>query len=118
MAMQSQSRLSVDPPARAVRLGRPAYDLERRADGSILLRARETLRPYPPRMTDKLIEGASRHPDRTLFAARGQDGAWVSISYGAALQKARSIGQALLGRGLSAERPVAILSGNDLDHAM
>ena len=28
------------------------------------------------------------------------------------------IGQALLGRNLSAERPVAILSGNDLDHAM
>jgi feruloyl-CoA synthase len=118
MSLQSQSRLPADPPTRAVRLGRPAYDLDRRADGSILLRARETLRPYPARMTDKLIEGASRHPDRTLFAARSQDGTWVTISYAAALQKARSIGEALLGRGLSAERPVAILSGNDLDHAM
>jgi feruloyl-CoA synthase len=118
MSLQSQSRLPADPPTRAVRLGRPAYDCDRRADGSILLRACETLRPYPARMTDKLIEGASRHPDRTLFAARGGDGAWVSISYAVALQTARSIGQALLGRGLSAERPVAILSGNDLDHAM
>src|ERR1051325_11690718 len=118
MSLQSEPRLPVDPPTRAVRLGRPAYDCERRADGSILLRAREALRPYPARMTDKLIEGASRHPDRTLFAARDPDGAWAAISYGTALQAARSIGEALLGRGLSTERPVAILSGNDLDHAM
>src|SRR5262245_6888048 len=118
MSLQSPSRLPVDPPTRAVRLGRPAYDWERRADGSMLLRAREALSPYPARMTDKLVEGAARRPDRTLFAARGQDGAWVHISYGEALQTARSIGEALLGRGLSAERPVAILSGNDLDHAM
>ncbi|MBX9840373.1 MAG: feruloyl-CoA synthase [Xanthobacteraceae bacterium] len=118
MPLQSPSCLAVDPPTRAVRLGRPQYDLDRRADGSVLLRARETLGPYPARMTDKLVEGAGRHPDRTLFAARGGDGAWVSITYGEALQTARSIGEALLRRGLSAERPVAILSGNDLDHAM
>src|SRR5262245_27225097 len=118
MSLQSSSRVLSDPPTRVVRLGRPAYDCDRRADGSVLLRARETLRPYPVRMTDKLIEGASRHPDRTLFAARGADGAWISISYAAALQAARSIGEALLSRKLSPERPVAILSGNDLDHAM
>ena len=118
MSLQTPSRASVDPPTRAVRLGRPQYDLDRRADGSILLRARETLGPYPARMTDKLIDGAGRHPERTLFAARGSDGAWVSITYAEALQTARSIGEALLRRGLSAERPVAILSGNDLDHAM
>jgi feruloyl-CoA synthase len=53
-----------------------------------------------------------------LFAARGKDGGWQSISYREALETARNIAQALIGRGLSAERPVAILSGNDLDHAM
>ncbi len=31
---------------------------------------------------------------------------------------ARRIGQALVNRGLSAERPIAIVSGNDLEHAM
>ncbi|MFK9813637.1 AMP-binding protein, partial [Escherichia coli] len=35
-----------------------------------------------------------------------------------ALQSARRIGQALLQRGLSAERPLLILSENDLEHAM
>ncbi|MFX7906685.1 feruloyl-CoA synthase, partial [Acinetobacter baumannii] len=32
------------------------------------------------------------------------------------LERARAIGQALLDRGVSAERPLAILSGNDLEH--
>ena len=69
-------------------------------------------------MTDKLIEWARRDPERTLFAARTQDGGWRRIGYGEALRQARAIGQALLARNLSAERPVVILSGNDLDHAM
>lgn len=103
---------------RAVRLGRPEYDVERRADGAILLRARPKLGPYPARMTDRLIEWAAREPMRTLFAERDPAGGWRHINYGEALQRARSIGQWLLGRNLSAERPLVILSGNDLDHAM
>jgi feruloyl-CoA synthase len=105
-------------PIRKVRLGRPAYDVDRRPDGSIVLRAKPSLASYPTRMTDPLRHWAEREPARTLFAARGKDGAWQHISYREALQTARNIGQALLRRGLSAERPVAILSGNDLDHAM
>jgi feruloyl-CoA synthase len=104
-------------PIRRVRLGRPAYDVDRRLDGAIVLRAQPALRSYPTRMTDPLRHWAEREPARTLFAAR-RDGGWQGISYGASLETARNIGQALLKRGLSAERPVAILSGNDLDHAM
>ncbi|WP_128596152.1 feruloyl-CoA synthase, partial [Paraburkholderia kirstenboschensis] len=58
------------------------------------------------------------HPDRWLVARRGADGEWQGISYAQMLQHARAIGQALLERKLSAERPVAILSGNDLEHMM
>ncbi|MFZ3120543.1 MAG: feruloyl-CoA synthase, partial [Variovorax sp.] len=43
---------------------------------------------------------------------------WVRISYREALHKARAIGQALLQRDLSPERPVALLSENSLEHAM
>ena len=52
-----------------------------------------------------------------MFAAqRGADGAWVTISYAQMLDRARRIGQALATRGLSPERPIAILSDNELDH--
>src|SRR6185369_11746865 len=45
-------------------------------------------------------------------------GEWQTVSYREALERARSIGQALLDRGLDAERPVAILSENSLEHAL
>jgi feruloyl-CoA synthase len=41
-----------------------------------------------------------------------------SISYGTAWPMVRAIGQSLVDRGLSAERPLAILSGNDLEHLL
>ncbi len=101
---------------RAVAIGNPRVDIARNADGTWDLRPGEALAAYPDRLTDRLIEGAERHPDRTLVAQRGPDGAWVRISYAQMLERARAVGQALLQRGLSVERPVMILSGNDLDH--
>ena len=40
------------------------------------------------------------------------------FTYAAVLSAVRRIGAALLARNLSAERPVAILSGNDVEHAL
>ncbi len=74
------------------------------------------LGPVPSRFTDRLVEGAQKHPERTLVAQRGPDGEWIRLSYAEVLQRARRIGQALLERGLSEERPLVILSGNDLEH--
>ena len=74
------------------------------------------LEPVPPRFTDRLVEGAQKYPERTLVAQRGQDGEWIRLSYADVLQRVRRIGQALLERGLSEERPLVILSGNDLEH--
>jgi feruloyl-CoA synthase len=74
------------------------------------------LDPVPRRFTDRLVSGAAAHPERTLVARRGPDGGWIRIGYADMLDRARRIGQALLDRGLSAERPLAILSGNDLEH--
>ena len=74
------------------------------------------LEPVPPRFTDRLVEGAQKYPERTLVAQRGPDGKWIRLSYADVLQRVRRIGQALLERGLSEERPLVILSGNDLEH--
>jgi hypothetical protein len=80
-------------------------------------------RPCPTRLTDRLVHWAQERPNQTLFARRvknadGSSGDWRHISFAQALDSARRIGQALLDRGLSAERPVLILSENDLEHAL
>ncbi|WP_439894464.1 feruloyl-CoA synthase (plasmid) [Ralstonia sp. 25C] len=80
------------------------------------VRNTEALADHPQRMTDCLVAGAQRHPDRVLAARRGADGEWIKLTYREMLERARAIGQALLDRGVSAERPLVILSGNDLEH--
>lgn len=105
-------------PLRAVRLGPTAVEVERRADGVLLLRAPQPLGRYPDKLTARLEFWATRAPERVLLAQRDAAGGWRKLSYGAALAQARRIGAALLRRGLSAERPIVVLSGNDLEHAL
>jgi len=86
------------------------------ANGVELLRSASALQPYPERLTDRLEQWARAVPERTLAARRDRGGDWRRIGYAQMLERARAVGQALVERGLSAERPLAILSGNDLEH--
>ena len=101
---------------RPVRVGSASVRIDTDTQGCWHLASLESLDAYPDRITDCLVRGAEQHPGRTLVAQRGPDGAWQHISYREMLGQARAIGQALLDRGLSAERPLMILSGNDLQH--
>jgi len=103
---------------RAVRLRNSKASMERRADGTILIRADEPLGEYPRVLTERLIHWARVAPDRALAAKRGANGEWRHLTYAEAFAKVRSLGQAFLDRGLSANRPVAILSDNDLEHLL
>ena len=107
--------LQPDGRRRPVLLGNP--DIRAWRDGEVWhVDAVTPLGPVPRRWTDRLASGAAAHPERTLVARRGPDGGWIRIGYADMLRRARHIGQALRDRGLSAERPLAILSGNDLEH--
>ena len=105
-------------PFRKVELGPASVVVERDARGHVLLESAAPLGPYPARLTERLAHWAAEAPERTFVAKRGPSGEWRRISYGEALAHARHIGQALLDRGLSADRPLMILSENDLEHAM
>src|SRR5260370_35108921 len=52
-----------------------------------------------------------------MLGERSGDG-WRRITYREGWNAARAVGQALLDRGLDAERPVLILSGNGIEHAL
>ncbi len=87
-------------------------------NGCVYLRAEQALRPYPERMTDRLVHWAKERPDQSWMARRDAQGEWVHITYAQAWAKAQSIGQALLNHGLSVNKPLAILSENSLEHAL
>ena len=102
---------------RPVRLGGSlAARFESRTDGATLVTSSEALAPYPQRLTDRLLHWAAAAPGRSLAAKRVAGGEWRHLGYAQALANARGIAQALIDRGLSTERPVAIFSDNDLEH--
>ena len=113
------------PPARyrPLQFGVTRAVLREGEGGVRYLRGDAQLQPCARRMTDNLVHWATTDPDRLYMARReqlpgGGTGDWQRVTYGQALQAARGIGQALLDRGLSAERPVAILSENSLEHGL
>jgi len=106
------------PCYRSAIAGQEDIRTDRRKDGSVIVSSLIPLQSYPQRLSDRLLHWARHAPERTFMAKRDASGAWRRISYGAALDYARRIGQGLIDRRLSVNRPVAILSGNDLEHAM
>src|SRR5580704_9815909 len=106
------------PPLRPVKLGAPDVIVERRRDGAILMRSPHPLSPYPQNLTQRLVHWAKTAPDRVFLAQRDAAGSWRTLTYADALAKVRAIAAALLARRLSDERPIAILSGNDIEHAL
>lgn len=90
--------------------------VERRADGTLYLRPAEALSAFPERLMDSLEHWAKVAPQRVLVARRVAGGEWRTVTYQQMLTRVRRIGAGLLTRDLSAERPIAILSGNSIEH--
>jgi len=111
------------PKFRPLQFGVTRVNLRDGAPGTRYLQADQALAPYPDRITDRLQHWAQTAPERSFMARRvalpnQQWGDWRHVSWGEAWQTAQHLAQALINRGLSAERPVAILSENSLEHAL
>jgi feruloyl-CoA synthase len=108
---------------RSLQFGVTRVTLRDGVPGTHYLKADQDLQPFAHRMTDRLQHWAKTKPDHSFMARRvkladGTTGDWKHISYAQAWATARSIAQGLINRGLSAERPVVILSENSLEHAL
>ena len=115
------------PAFRPLAFGVTQVELRAGVAGVQYLVAEQALQAFPSRMTDRLQHWASAAPERSFMAKRKKlqsattgetTDEWQHISYAQAWASARCIAQALINRGLSADKPVAILSENDLDHAL
>jgi len=125
MASPQAVRSETPRRVRAVRLCAPEVMLDRRADGIIHLRSPHALPPHADKLTERLEYWAREAPDRVFMADRAPSlagdrsvGDWRRITYAQTLERVRCIGESLLRRDLSPDRPIVILSGNDLEHAL
>ena len=122
--MRTDSVSSSTPPRsaaarlRPVRLGVFDAVLEQGAGGVIHLRTKQVLAPYHNNLSEPLDHWAKAAPERVYLGQRDAEGRWRTLSYAQVLEQVKRIGAALLRRGLSAERPIAIVSGNDIEHAL
>jgi feruloyl-CoA synthase len=110
------------PKYRTLRFGITRVELSEGAPGVRYMKAEQGLQDYSLRITDRLKLWAQTRPEQTFMARRarladGKSGDWIHLTYAQAWKNARSIAQALVDRKLSVERPVVILSENDLEHA-
>jgi len=105
-------------PLRSVRLGRLDPVIAQRPDGVIHIRAAQKLDRYHEKLSHALEHWAEAAPGRLFLAQRDAQNEWRKFSYSRVLSDVRRIGAALLRRGLSAEKPIVVLSGNDIEQAL
>jgi len=107
---------------RPLTFGVTRVDVREGDNGIRYVKADQPLTGFAQRITDRFLHWAETMPERSFLARRvrqadGSTGEWQHLTYGQALASARALGQALLDRGLNADRPVVILSENGLEHA-
>ncbi len=93
--------------------------VERRPDGVIVLKSRIPLKAYEKHIPASLAKWAIERADRTWLAQRaGADRQWRKLSYAEAKRSVDALTQGILNLGLEPGRPVAILNGNSIAHAL
>jgi feruloyl-CoA synthase len=113
--LTARDAASIRSAVRQVRMRTSGARLERRPDGILLVTPDEQLHEYPKVLTDRVAHWAREFPERVCIAKRDASGEWRRLTYSEIWRSIRAVGEALLGFGLSAERPVMILSENDLE---
>ncbi len=106
------------PPLIPLALAAARVDLDTRADGRMILRSPLPLGAHARCVGELLRRWAEREPERLFLTERTAAGGRRELRYGQALATVRSLGQALLDRGLDGEHPLMLLSGNSIDSAL
>src|SRR6516225_5441081 len=102
---------------RPIAYARPRIVCEAGRNGALHCRSSEPLAPHDPSLARLFRAAVERNP-AGLFLAERDGGRWRQLTYTAARLLVDALARSLIERGLSAERPVMILSANSIDHAL
>ncbi|MFV8755380.1 feruloyl-CoA synthase [Nannocystaceae bacterium ST9] len=102
-----------------IQLAEPRVECERRSDGTLVLRSGHPLGEVPRCLGDLLVRNAARDPEGVFLGERVPGSStWRCVTWAEALSQVRSLAQALLELGAGPERPLLLLSGNSIAHAL
>src|SRR5688500_5824278 len=97
----------------------PAVAIEHRADGTQIMRSPQPLEGYARCIGEHLERWARTAPTRPFLLERPASGGdWQGVTYRESHEHVLRIGTWLLKQNLSAQRPVAILSDNSVEHGL
>ncbi|MBU0823417.1 MAG: AMP-binding protein [Alphaproteobacteria bacterium] len=96
----------------------PSVTLERRGDGSIILRSPLPLGQVPQSLAQVFDAQAERAPDAVFMRQRQIGGSWRSISYGDARRAAGGLAQWLIDHGIGVGDVVSYLSEPSIEHGI
>jgi len=106
------------PPFRKIKWLPRDIEADRRPDGSVIIRSRVALGAYETHIPVYLARHAREIPDQVWLAQRrGPERRWHKVTFAEAKRIVDSLTQGLLDLRLDHDRPLAILSGNSLEHA-
>ncbi len=105
-------------PLRQVNLGHQQAVLSHRDDTTVDYRVEEALGAYPNTLIERFRHWVAERGDHSFIARRNQQGDWEEWSYTQSWQTIEHLASYLLGKNLSVDRPIAILSGNSIEHAL
>lgn len=107
------------PPFSPLPQKRPATNVERREDGSILIKSRHAPATVPASLATIFRERSETHPDRSFMLQRKPGhGPWTGVTWAEARAAADSIAQWLVEKDFGADDPVMVISGNSLEHGL
>jgi feruloyl-CoA synthase len=110
--------MSPSSPLRPIAYAQPSVVCEEIADGSLRYRSTQTLAAHDPSLARLFREAVERNAGGLFLAERDASGPWRKLTYCEVRAQVDALAQGLIERGLSARRPVMILSGNSISHAL
>jgi feruloyl-CoA synthase len=113
----ASARPQTHVPIRPISFAPAAIERIAAPDGAVLLRSTTALNPFETNLARIFRAAVEAAPARTFLAERSGDG-WRKLTYEDARRRVDAIAAALIDRGLAADRPVMILSGNSIEHAL
>ena len=102
----------------AIDFAPPRVSIEGSPETGFLFSSAVPLQPYRENLGQMLRHWADQAPERIFLGERQADGGWRLLNYAEVGRLTDAIAQALLDRRLGPYRPVMILSGNSIDHAL